>query len=175
MGVCWNWQTGQTQNLLQQCVWVQVPLPPPPGLKKHKFFASWNRTAVESLGLTSFSYLKKSTAEPEKMGAPEINGGAVGWRCCTFSHKTNRGEYNMSYKKPNTGNIMNDYFTALSDFNMLSINLLSAETEQSFTTWLEKLIAIDKRATQLFIKKHEKEINSDYLTIADWRLSKIKR
>ena len=81
----------------------------------------------------------------------------------------------MSYKKPNTGNIMNDYFTALSDFNMLSINLLSAETEQSFTTWLEKLIAIDKRATQLFIKKHEKEINRDYLTIADWRLSKIKR
>ena len=109
------------------------------------------------------------------MGAPEINGGAVGWRCCTFSHKTNRGEYDMSYKKPNTGNIMNDYFTALSDFNMLSINLLSAKTEQSFTTWLEKLIAIDKRATQLFIKKHEKEINRDYLTIADWRLSKIKR
>ena len=27
MGVCWNWQTGQTQNLLQRCVWVQVPLP----------------------------------------------------------------------------------------------------------------------------------------------------
>ena len=143
--------------------------------KNVSFFASWNRTAVESLGLTPFSYLKKSTAEPEKMGAPEINGGAVGWRCCTSSYKTNRGEYDMSYKKPNTGNIMNDYFTALSDFNMLSINLLSAETEQSFTTWLEKLIAIDKRATQLFIKKHEKEINSDYLTIADWRLSKIKR
>ncbi len=80
----------------------------------------------------------------------------------------------MSYKKPDTGNTMNDYFTALSDFNMLSNNLLSAKTESSFTIWLEKLIAIDKRATYLFIKQHHKEINNDYLNIAKWRLSKSK-
>ena len=63
----------------------------------------------------------------------------------------------MSYKKPDTGNTMNDYFTALSDFNMLSNNLLSAKTESSFTIWLEKLIAIDKRATYLFILMRQED------------------
>ena len=33
----------------------------------------------------------------------------------------------MSYRKPNTGNSMNDYFSGLVDFYMLAPNLLKAK------------------------------------------------
>ena len=38
----------------------------------------------------------------------------------------------MSYKKPNTGNSMNNYFTALADFTMLAGKLLTVKNSHSF-------------------------------------------
>lgn len=78
----------------------------------------------------------------------------------------------MSYKKPNTGNPMNDYFTALSDFTMLSEKLLTANNEESFEIWLEKTEAIDKRALFLFMQKHKNEIPKKHLNLAQRRFSK---
>ena len=78
----------------------------------------------------------------------------------------------MSYRKPNTGNSMNDFFTALSDFNMLSDHLLTAKTEESFEIWLEKLEAIDKRALYLFCQKHKHELPENHLALAQRRFSK---
>ena len=72
----------------------------------------------------------------------------------------------MSYRKPNTGNSLNDYFTSLSDFVMLSNHLLTAETEESFEIWLEKLELIDKRALLLFIRKNKNKIPENHLYLA---------
>lgn len=78
----------------------------------------------------------------------------------------------MSYRRPDTGNSMNDYFTALSDFVMLSDHLLTAETEESFEIWLEKLVAIDKRAVFFFVRKHKDEIPENHLALVQRRFSK---
>ena len=69
----------------------------------------------------------------------------------------------MSYTRPNTGNSMNDYFTTLMDFRTISPNLLHAETEQSFGVWLDKLIAIDKRATLRLLLQHKNSFPREYL------------
>ena len=78
----------------------------------------------------------------------------------------------MSYRRPNTGNTMNDYFTSLSDFTMLSKNLLNAKTEETFEIWLEKLELIDKRALYLFLIQHKSELPENYLNLARRRLKK---
>ena len=83
-----------------------------------------------------------------------------------------KGESSMSYRQPKTGNSLNDYFSALADFNMLSDHLLTAKTEESFQIWLEKLEAIDKRALYLYIKKHKAEIPENHLALAQRRFSK---
>ena len=78
----------------------------------------------------------------------------------------------MSYVKPNTGNTMNDYFTALNDFTMLSHKLLEVKNSQSFEIWLEKLEAIDKRSLFLFLKKHKNEIPENHMMLAKRRFEK---
>ena len=75
----------------------------------------------------------------------------------------------MSYKKPNTGNTMNDYFSSLADFTMLAPKLLHAPTEQSFIIWLHKLEAIDKRALFLYLKDNKEKIPKKHLEIAKKR------
>ncbi len=72
----------------------------------------------------------------------------------------------MSYRRPDTGNSMNDYFSSLADFTMLSHNLLEASTEQNFLIWLEKLALIDRRALILFLRKHREEIPEEYMQLA---------
>lgn len=72
----------------------------------------------------------------------------------------------MSYRKPDTGNSMNDYFTSLADFVLLFPNLLNAKTEQNFIIWLNKLIAIDPRALVLKLRQHESEIDPEYMKLA---------
>lgn len=66
---------------------------------------------------------------------------------------------------------MNDYFTSLDDFVMLSDHLLKAETEESFEIWLEKLELIDKRALLLFARKHKAEIPERHLAILQSRFT----
>jgi hypothetical protein len=78
----------------------------------------------------------------------------------------------MSYKRPNTGNSMNDLFTGLTDFVQLSPNLLQAKNSESFEIWLEKLEAIDKRALYLYVKKHKAEIPENHLALVQRRFSK---
>lgn len=77
----------------------------------------------------------------------------------------------MSYRRPNTGNSMNDYFISLVDFTQLSHHLLEADTEQSFGIWLDKLIAIDKRTTFLFIREHKDEIPDEYMPHIELRFN----
>ena len=77
----------------------------------------------------------------------------------------------MSYRRPNTGNSMNDYFSALSDFQMLSSHLLDAKNEESFEVWLEKLELIDKRSLLLFLRKHKEEIPEEHLRLARRRFA----
>ena len=79
----------------------------------------------------------------------------------------------MSYVKPNTGNPMNDYFTALNDFTMLSNRLLEADNSQSFEVWLEKLELIDKRSLFLFLREHKDEIPEDHTFLARRRFKEV--
>lgn len=72
----------------------------------------------------------------------------------------------MSYPRPDTGNSMNDYFSALGDFVMLAPHLLRAETEQNFIIWLEKLELIDRRSLLLYLRKHREEIRPEFLKLA---------
>lgn len=78
----------------------------------------------------------------------------------------------MSYKKPDTGNPMNDYFSALMDFNALAPRLLQAKTEQEFDAWLDKLATIDRRSTVLYIKAHEDSISQDFMKRVPIRLGR---
>lgn len=78
----------------------------------------------------------------------------------------------MSYRKPNTGNTMNNYFTRLRDFNRISPKILKAENVQSFEIWLDKLIQIDKRSLVIFLKEHKEEIPTKHWERAAARLSR---
>lgn len=78
----------------------------------------------------------------------------------------------MSYKKPDTGNSMNDYFSALMDFNLLSSRLLQAKTAQEFDCWLDKLAEIDRRSTVLYIKEHRDAINPAFMKRVPVRLGR---
>lgn len=78
----------------------------------------------------------------------------------------------MSYRKPNTGNSMNDYFSALMDFNVLSPKLLEVRTEQEFDIWLDKLAQIDRRSTVLYVKAHQDEISPEFMRRVPIRLGR---
>lgn len=78
----------------------------------------------------------------------------------------------MSYRKPNTGNSMNDYFTSLMDFNLLSPKLLEAKTDQEFDAWLDKLAQIDRRSTVLFIRAHAEDIGEKFMRRVPVRLGR---
>lgn len=78
----------------------------------------------------------------------------------------------MSYKKPNTGNSMNDYFSSLMDFNVLAPRLLNAETEQEFDSWLDKLAVIDRRSAVLYVKAHQDEIGPVFMKRVPIRLGR---
>ena len=74
----------------------------------------------------------------------------------------------MSYRKPNTGNSMNDYFSGLVDFYMLAPNLLKAKDSQTFLIWFDKLNKIDRRSLFLFLREHKDEIKPDHMKLAQW-------
>lgn len=78
----------------------------------------------------------------------------------------------MSYRKPNTGNSMNNYFTALMDFHTLAPKLLKAKTEQEFDIWLDKLAQIDRRSTVLYVKAHREEIGARFMKRVPIRLGR---
>lgn len=78
----------------------------------------------------------------------------------------------MSYKRPNTGNPMNDYFSTLMDFNMLAPRILQANTEQEFDCWLDKLVTIDRRSTVLYIKANQDKICPDFMKRVPIRLGR---
>lgn len=79
----------------------------------------------------------------------------------------------MSYKKPNTGNSMNDYFSALMDFNKAAPKLLQAKTAQQFDIWLDKMAVIDRRSTVLYIKQHAAEIPDVFMKRVPVRLGQV--
>ena len=74
----------------------------------------------------------------------------------------------MSYRKPNTGNRMNDYLSALVGFYVLAPNLLKAKNKQAFLIWFDKLNLIDRRSLFLYLREHRDEINEDYMKLAQW-------
>lgn len=78
----------------------------------------------------------------------------------------------MSYQPKKTGDTLNDYFSALTEFVSLSPKLLSAKTPDSFEIWLEKLELIDKRALYLFLKKHKNNIPVSHMKLAQRRFKK---
>lgn len=78
----------------------------------------------------------------------------------------------MSYKRPDTGNPMNDYVSALRDFYTLAPHLLEAKTAQQFDIWLDKLATIDRRSTVLFLKEHQDEISPDFMRRVSVRLGR---
>lgn len=73
----------------------------------------------------------------------------------------------MSYQRPDTGNSMNDFFSALSDFLRLSPGLLDAGTPEDFAARLDEVILIDRRSTVLFLEKHREEIPPEH-----WRYAR---
>lgn len=75
----------------------------------------------------------------------------------------------MSYTRPNTGDSLNDYFSALVDFTLLAPHLLEARNTMSFSIWMEKLELIDRRALFLYLRKHKDEIPEEHLAIAQRR------
>ena len=74
----------------------------------------------------------------------------------------------MSYRQPDTGNTMNDYFTNLSTFVMLAPKFLGAPDERSFEIWREKLELVDRRALLLFLRKHKDELPPEHLAQAQY-------
>ena len=74
----------------------------------------------------------------------------------------------MSYRQPDTGNSMNDYFTSLTTFVMLSHHLLEADTPDLFEIWLEKLMLVDRRSLLLFLRKHKDEIPPEHMKLAQY-------
>lgn len=75
----------------------------------------------------------------------------------------------ISYPRPNTGNSINDYFSALIDFVQLAPHLLEAQTTQNFIIWFEKLELIDRRSLLLYLRKHKDEISPEYMRFAQRR------
>lgn len=78
----------------------------------------------------------------------------------------------MSYKKPDTGNSMNDYFTSLMDFNTIAPHILQAKTAQEFDCWLDKAAAVDRRSTVLYIKARQAEICDGFMERVPIRLGR---
>lgn len=78
----------------------------------------------------------------------------------------------MSYKKPNTGNAMNDYFSRVRDFRRIFPNLLKARSVQSFEIWLGKLMLIDSRSLVLHLQKYQNQIPKEYWKRAEARLGR---
>lgn len=78
----------------------------------------------------------------------------------------------MSYRKPDTGNLMNDYFTALMDFNIAAPHILQAKTAQEFDCWLDKMAFIDRRSTVLYVKEHQEEIGAEFMKRISVRLGR---
>lgn len=77
----------------------------------------------------------------------------------------------MSYHHRQTQDSLNSYFSALTDFTVLSKHLLEAKNEQSFEIWVDKLALIDKRALLLFARKHKNEIPEAHLKCIQRRFS----
>lgn len=69
----------------------------------------------------------------------------------------------MSYVRKNKSDALNEYFTALTDFSVLSPRLLNADSEHNFIMWFEKLWLIDSRALFFFIRKHKDELSPEYV------------
>ena len=61
----------------------------------------------------------------------------------------------MSYVKPNTGNAVNDWFTNIVNFTNIAPRLLEIKNKPSFSIWLDKLEAIDKRSLYLYLRAHK--------------------
>lgn len=78
----------------------------------------------------------------------------------------------MSYKRPDTGNLMNDYFTSLMDFNAAAPHILRAKTAQEFDCWLDKIASIDRRSTVLCVKEHQEEISAEFMKRVPIRLGR---
>ncbi len=72
----------------------------------------------------------------------------------------------MSIKQPDTGNSMNDYFSALAEFTSRSHHLVEAADEEEFTRWFNELVQIDRRAMLLFLRQHKDEIPAEHIAIA---------
>lgn len=79
----------------------------------------------------------------------------------------------MSYKRPNTGNSMNDYFSTLMDFNVLAPRILVAKTEQEFDVWLDKLATVDRRSAVLYIKANQDKIPEAFMRRVPVRLGRV--
>ena len=75
----------------------------------------------------------------------------------------------MSYTPEKTNDMLNDYFTNLADFMSISPNILQADNKVDFLNWITKAEQIDKRTLLLFLRKHKKQINPEFLEIAQLR------
>lgn len=74
----------------------------------------------------------------------------------------------MSYKKPNTGDSVNDLFSNLANFMNIVPNMMNAKEPAEFNVWFDKLFEIDKRSLKLYVKKHNDKIkpeNYDYINL----------
>lgn len=69
----------------------------------------------------------------------------------------------MSYKQPNTGDTLNDYFTNLAAFNTYAPHLIEAKNLQEFVVWFDKLRLIDRRALLLYLREHRQKIDPAYI------------
>lgn len=83
----------------------------------------------------------------------------------------------MSYKKPNTGNYLNDYFTNLGNFYNILPNLKTAarnKDEDSYFLWIEKLDFIDRRSMYLVLLKENLPIPKKYRAFILNKYAKFK-
>lgn len=86
-------------------------------------------------------------------------------------HGNHRKENNMGrYKKSESDDMVNAWFSNMADFIKVSRRLLYAKSEMEFEVFLEKAISIDKRSSCLFLRKHRPEIPLSYWKIAQQHL-----
>lgn len=71
----------------------------------------------------------------------------------------------MSYTSVDTGDSLNNLFSSLFDFNIVSHNLIESDNVNSFVIWFDKCININKRALFFFIRKNKKLMHKEFLCI----------
>lgn len=77
----------------------------------------------------------------------------------------------MSYRQPDSGDIVQDEIITLVDFLSVAKNLLTAANKQSFIIWFDKCNSINRRALKRYLEHHKQDIQPEFMKYAKIRFA----